>query len=35
MNRGRIAGELEGDAISESAILRLAMGLDEKEPEPA
>lgn len=35
MNRGRIAGELEGEAISESAILRLAMGLDEKEPEPA
>ena len=35
MNRGRISGELEGDAISESAILRLAMGLDEKEPEPA
>ncbi len=35
MHRGRIAGEVEGEAISESAILRLAMGLDEKEPEPA
>ncbi|MAS41807.1 MAG: ABC transporter ATP-binding protein [Rhodobacteraceae bacterium] len=35
MHRGRIAGALEGDAATENAIVRLAMGLDEKEPEPA
>ncbi|PJN95734.1 ABC transporter ATP-binding protein, partial [Amaricoccus sp. HAR-UPW-R2A-40] len=28
MARGRIAGELEGDAITEDAILRRAMGLE-------
>jgi ribose transport system ATP-binding protein len=28
MRQGRIAGELEGEAITEEAIVRLAMGLD-------
>lgn len=32
MARGRIAGELAGDAITETAIVRLAMGLDQQEP---
>ena len=30
---GRIAGELSGDAISETDIIRFAMGLEEKGPQ--
>ncbi|WLS10595.1 ATP-binding cassette domain-containing protein (plasmid) [Shinella sumterensis] len=33
MRRGRIAGELTGDAISETDIIRFAMGLEEKAPQ--
>ncbi|WP_274425006.1 sugar ABC transporter ATP-binding protein [Chelativorans sp. YIM 93263] len=33
MARGRIAGEIEGDNITEDAILRLAMGISERKAE--
>lgn len=33
MRRGRIAGELSGDVISETDIIRFAMGLEEKGPQ--
>ncbi len=35
MSRGRIAGEVEGDSMTEDAILRLAMGLDEERAKSA
>jgi ribose transport system ATP-binding protein len=35
MARGRIVGELENDAITEGAIVRLAMGMTEKQAETA
>ncbi|MDF2235795.1 sugar ABC transporter ATP-binding protein [Albimonas sp. CAU 1670] len=35
MRRGRIAGVLEGGEVGETAIVRLAMGVDDKEPEAA
>ncbi|QRI62418.1 sugar ABC transporter ATP-binding protein [Shinella sp. PSBB067] len=33
MRRGRIAGELSGDAISETDIIRFAMGLEDRGPQ--
>jgi ribose transport system ATP-binding protein len=33
MRRGRIAGELSGDAISETDIIRFAMGLEDRAPQ--
>ena len=33
MRRGRIAGELSGDAITENDIIRFAMGLEEASPQ--